>query len=830
MDMHDKSIPVSKLINTRARKLYIAAVAFAALLLSLVCLAFSWANYYKRHTTEATKLAHTISALLPKGHIKSLEAKGKDTPEHAMLKQMLVRLVESLDSVQYAFLIGESDGEIYLLVDSNQKENPDFSPLNQVDNIEADLNKLKSNESMLTSPVSNAWGKWIRLFLPIIDPTNQERLAYLGVSYSFNEWEAALCKAMLPNILIALYSIVLLTALAWIWTKHLAFKSSSRTIALQEELYRNLFENAPIGIILTSYNKLENEFKDLNINPAASRIYGRDFDEFLKIGWKEITHPDDLKTEMIQFNRFLKEETNEYTIEKRIQKPDGTYIWVNTKVSSYIDKTEDGFIYLCLLEDISAHKEAIDALRESERSKSVLLKHLPGMAYRSRYDRDWTMEFVSEGSLALTGYAPESLVMNKELSYNDLVVEQYRELLWNKWTKCLEENKMFHLVYEIKTKSSGRKWVQEMGQGIFADDGSVAALEGIVFDITEQKESESRIAYLKDRDVLTETYNRAYLDNCTNQIFSAENWPISIAICDINGLKMINDTYGHSEGDRVIVEVATLLKAFCQEDYVLGRTGGGEFTVFMPHVSCEQVHKWKEDIQRAVYGFNQAKTRFIYDLSISIGHSTVDKTHQSIDTAFKIANEYLKHRKLLTQSSSHHSILSSIMATLYAKSQETEEHGKRLGVLTRLIGQRLGLGQKELDDLELLSMLHDLGKIGVDDSILNKPDKLSPFEWEQMKKHPEIGYRIAMSSPELEHIAKYILHHHERWDGAGYPSGLKGEEIPLPSRILAVADVFDAMTEDRIYQKTKLVAKALEEIEKCSGTQLDPYIAQVLLK
>ena len=99
-----------------------------------------------------------------------------------------------------------------------------------------------------------------------------------------------------------------------------------------------------------------------------------------------------------------------------------------------------------------------------------------------------------------------------------------------------------------------------------------------------------------------------------------------------------------------------------------------------------------------------------------------------------------------------------------------------------------------------------------------------------MKKHPEIGYRIAMSSPELEHIAKYILHHHERWDGAGYPSGLKGEEIPLPSRILAVADVFDAMTEDRIYQKTKLVAKALEEIEKCSGTQLDPYIAQVFVE
>ena len=141
------------------------------------------------------------------------------------------------------------------------------------------------------------------------------------------------------------------------------------------------------------------------------------------------------------------------------------------------------------------------------------------------------------------------------------------------------------------------------------------------------------------------------------------------------------------------------------------------------------------------------------------------------------------------------------MATLYAKSQETEDHGQRRGKYCQMIGKQLGLEQKCLSELYLVSKLHDIGKIGIDDSILNKPCKLTAEEWEKMKQHPEIGHRIAMATPQLQHIATYILYHHERWDGKGYPRGLKGEEIPIVSRILAIADAFDAMTEDRVYRK-----------------------------
>ena len=196
----------------------------------------------------------------------------------------------------------------------------------------------------------------------------------------------------------------------------------------------------------------------------------------------------------------------------------------------------------------------------------------------------------------------------------------------------------------------------------------------------------------------------------------------------------------------------------------------------------------------------------------------------------KTAEEYLCNRKLLSRKSSHNALLNSIMTTMFERSQETEEHAERIAVLAKRIGRRLELTQKQLDELELLSMLHDIGKIAIDDRILNKPGKLNDDEWAIMKKHPEIGYRIAMTSPDLESIADYILSHHERWDGKGYPQGLHGTEIPLLSRILAVADAFDAMTQNRVYRAALSHTQALEEILTHMGTQFDPDIARIFVE
>lgn len=216
--------------------------------------------------------------------------------------------------------------------------------------------------------------------------------------------------------------------------------------------------------------------------------------------------------------------------------------------------------------------------------------------------------------------------------------------------------------------------------------------------------------------------------------------------------------------------------------------------------------------------------------SISLGCATKADSNESIDEVVKLAESNMYKQKLLQNKSTHSSIISSMKSALLEKSKETEEHALRLISLSLKIGKSLNLSNAQINDLELLSTLHDIGKIGINESILNKPVFLTEEERIIIQKHPEIGYRIAKSSPELTSIAEFILYHHERFDGNGYPSGLKKEEIPLLSRIIAVVDAYDAMTQDRLYRSAMSEEEAIEEIKNNSGSQFDPTIVEIFLK
>lgn len=211
---------------------------------------------------------------------------------------------------------------------------------------------------------------------------------------------------------------------------------------------------------------------------------------------------------------------------------------------------------------------------------------------------------------------------------------------------------------------------------------------------------------------------------------------------------------------------------------------------------------------------------------MSVGYATKNSPDENVYETVKAADDYLRKRKLLNSKSYHNALITSMLTTVYEKSEETEEHSKRIAELCIRIGEKLNLSQKSLVELELFAMLHDIGKVVIDDRILKKPEKLTDQEWVIMKTHCEVGFRITKASSELENISNYILAHHERWDGKGYPNGLSGEEIPLPSRILAVSDSYDAMTEDRVYRKKMSDEEAIKEIRVNSGTQFDPEVVK----
>ena len=220
-----------------------------------------------------------------------------------------------------------------------------------------------------------------------------------------------------------------------------------------------IFYQSPVGIAILYGREI------VSINPMLEQIIGRSKEELLKLGWEKITHPDDLKEDLHNFRMLEAGEINSYSMEKRYIKPDGSVVWVNMTVSAMISSNRDKHNYISLFNDISHRKATEEALIESERSKSVLLSNLPGLAYRCNY-REGRMEFVSDGCLELTGYPPESLLSNKDLSFNNsLVAPEYRDLVRKKWERTLEKRLPYKYEYEIITANGERKWVLEMGPG-----------------------------------------------------------------------------------------------------------------------------------------------------------------------------------------------------------------------------------------------------------------------------------------------------------------------------------------------------------------------------
>jgi len=347
------------------------------------------------------------------------------------------------------------------------------------------------------------------------------------------------------------------------------------------------------------------------------------------------------------------------------------------------------------------------------------------------------------------------------------------------------------------------------------------------YDITERKIREDKILHLSHHDSLTGLYNRAFFETEKKRLDTESQLPLSFIAGDINGLKLINDSLGHVEGDFLLVTIAKILKESCRAEDVIARIGGDEFNILLPKTSFEVANTVIEKINAACKEYNSQISSELYFISISLGVATKYKDGDALENIYKIAEENMYRRKLLERRSLHSALISSMKTALFEKNQETEEHGNRLTKLTKIVGEVIGLTNQQFDELELFSSLHDIGKIGIEDQILNKPDKLTEVEWVKMKKHSEIGYRIAMSSPELMSIAYYILTHHEHWDGSGYPQGLSGTNIPLLSRILAVADAYDAMTEDRPYRKGISKQDAITEIKDNAGTQFDPDIARI---
>ena len=366
---------------------------------------------------------------------------------------------------------------------------------------------------------------------------------------------------------------------------------------------------------------------------------------------------------------------------------------------------------------------------------------------------------------------------------------------------------------------------------IKSDRGRTLGKVIVLRDITKIRKAEENIRYLSFYDKLTGIYNRTFFDIELKRLDAARQMPLSLVIGDVNGLKIINDAFGHIYGDKLLRKIADILKACFRKEDIIARWGGDEFSILLPNTSYSTT---TQIVHRVHKKCMECSTDTML-ISISMGVATKENTNENIKELLKEAEDKMYRHKLIENRSARSSITTSLVKALEERNYETEEHTRRMKKFSLLFGQALKLPDSKLDELSLLSTLHDIGNIGIPDNIILKPGKLSRSEWKIMSKHSEIGYRIALSSLDLAHVAKSILHHHERWDGKGYPYGLAGVKIPITSRIISVIDAYDAMISDRPYRKALSKEMAINELNKCSGSQFDPalidtFVNQLLIK
>lgn len=427
------------------------------------------------------------------------------------------------------------------------------------------------------------------------------------------------------------------------------------------------------------------------------------------------------------------------------------------------------------------------------------------------FDETSTIIDINKYASDLLGYEKEELI-GEEFEY--LVSESGEEL----YMDCLRDMDYqgpltFRLTLETKQE---KKLPVEINCKHLNYNGQEY---GFLFaqDITEILKREKDINYLLYRDSLTELYNRRFFEEELKRLDTGRQMPLAIVMIDVNGLKVINDTYGHKAGDEHLKKVANILKNSIRQEDILARWAGDEFVILMPNTDY--------DAAKLLYRRIKSNCLLSYEngdpISVAIGISVKSDSETEINSVLEEADKDMYCDKALDGENSGENLVKHMLEELKENSFETREHLNNVRELAIGLAERIGLCDEAREDLDFLAKFHDIGLHMLPDDLIFKEERLDKDDWKEIRKHPEYGSRIINSLRDYDDVAENILAHHEWWNGQGYPDGLEGEEIPLYSRIIAIADAFDVMISGRPYKPARDPEDALEELKNYRGIQFD---------
>ncbi len=562
------------------------------------------------------------------------------------------------------------------------------------------------------------------------------------------------------------------------------------------------------------------------VNYAYCRFMGKEEEELIGSNFLAVL-PDEARNKIMEQHSNLSPQNPVVTYEHQVVMPNGEIFW-----QQWVDRAiydEQGAILEMqgVGRDVTDQKKAEAALQESEEKYRKILE----TTAEGFYEVDLKGKFVAcnRAMAEMLGYREEEVI---GMSYKALCKDP--DAVFQEFNQAFTRGKSkFSIVMEMIRKDNSIGIADISVSLIYDQEGNINGFRGMGRDITERVKLEEHLKHVSLHDELTGLYNRRYFENELYRLDRSREHPIAIVSADLDGLKLINDTLGHNVGDRYLKAGAELLKNTLRASDILARVGGDEFVLLLPRTGREATEELVARIRRQIDEHNHSKSAL--PLSISIGLAVNKEGKQPLEETYKQADAAMYRDKLARGKKARSAIISSLLTSLSKRSNLGEGTATLVPELSIKLAQAVNLDNKRLANLKLLSRVYDLGKVNMPDhiihsSLMSKTAELKEADREAIRRHPEVGYRIASASPDLAEVADLILKHHENYDGSGYPLGLKGEEIPLECRILAIASAYSAMISPRSYAQNRSKKEAIAELKRFSGSQFDPQLINIFTK
>lgn len=488
---------------------------------------------------------------------------------------------------------------------------------------------------------------------------------------------------------------------------------------------------------------------------------------------------------------------------------------------------------------ILPYNQLYDILLQDKEHEVELKKAVSTQLYRLERSQEigkvgtWELDirsntiWASNEAFYIYGKEPTSDHLIDLATIQEVVAPEDRDMMDEALDKLIHQNKEYDVTFSIVNFKGEERYIHSSATMEYDNDGIPIKIHGVIHDISTLKKEQEKLLYANTHDALTDIYNRRYFMEQRSKLDVEKYLPLSTAILDINGLKIINDSLGHHIGNEVLKTIAKTLKEHVKKEHsFVARIGGDEFAVIKPNTSFSEMEQIMTEI---IKNINEQEVANI-QLSLAYGIATRETMDVTINDILRIAEDEMYLYKVSSSQSVRNKIIDALLKTLYEKDIYSEEHSQRVSEYATQLAKACELSDRLVNDIKTAGLLHDIGKVTIANTILNKQGRLNDDEYRIIKMHPEKGYRIIHSIGDMDMIANSIYEHHEFYNGKGYPRGISGENISLEARIIGIADAFDAMTSFRKYKDKRDLYDAVNELRRCKGTQFDPELVEIFIK